>query len=137
MLCSLKLKNNFSKSVFFRYISFKSKINLYFVNDSNFNSFYNFFALDSLKSSPVLNTRLLGRQLLARSNILLKYNMTISEYLIFIFLKKKILRGKYHLKNNNYFIIWATRWIYRVPCIELSLISTSMATTVSYCTRVQ
>ena len=93
MLCSLKLTNNFSKSVFFRYISFKSKINLYFVNDSNFNSFYNFFALDSLKSSPVLNTRLLGRQLLARSQNFTQVQYDNIRVFNFYFFEKENIKG--------------------------------------------
>ena len=61
--------------MYFRYISLKSKFSIFLFNIIViFIHFYNVFALDSLKISSVLNSRLPGPRSLARSHIVLEYN---------------------------------------------------------------
>ena len=67
--------NIFDKTLFFRYISFKSKFSLLlFYITVIFIHFYNVFALDSLKISSVLSSRLPGPRWRARSHVVLEYN---------------------------------------------------------------
>ena len=105
--------NIFDKSLYFRYISFKSKFSiLSFYITVIFIHFYNVFALDSLKISSVLHSRLPGPRWRVRSHmkiwdlfasskpinspiffaLMIKTHFTYTD---FEFLWKKIIDEKY------------------------------------------
>ena len=119
--------NMFDKSLFFRYISFKSKFSiLLFYITVIFIHFYNVFAPDWLKISSVLNYCLPGFRWWARFHIVLVYNNEDMRFIRLLLANQTayIFRSndKRYFISFKYFIRQTYLFFYdRVPTLNILL----------------